>query len=73
MPIKKNNLDPGHFYGAVHLCTTNFVQIPIHWQNFLNFTLLQGARFYSEKYTHENECEQQILAFLAPIYTNFKA
>jgi hypothetical protein len=38
----------GNSYGAVHLCTTNFVQMPIHWQNFLNFTLLQRARFYSE-------------------------
>jgi len=38
---KKTNLP----YGAVHLCTTNFVQMPIHWQKNLNFILLQGARF----------------------------
>ena len=60
-------------YVPLTLCRQQFCQ------NFLNFTLLQEARFYSEKHTgmiYENECErseQQILAFLALFYTNFKA
>ena len=58
--VKSINVKKYGYYGAVYLCTTNFVQTPIHWQKNLNFILLQGARFYSEKHAgvvYGGECK----------------